>query len=143
MSTVYTTPHAHASLPVAAPAALYAVDCADFPSINAPKWTANIGYAHDFRIGDLLLTPSVRTRIETSRFLAIDYLPEERQGAYRSSDLSLTLAGPDDRWSITGFVNNVEDRTIRASAAQRGIIPLIYSALRPPRTYGVRARVNF
>ena len=133
----------NASLPVAAPAALYAVDCAGFPSINAPKWTANIGYAHDFRIGDLLLTPSVRTRIETSRFLAIDYLPEERQGAYRSSDLSLTLAGPDDRWSITGFVNNVEDRTIRASAAQRGIIPLIYSALRPPRTYGVRAGFNF
>jgi iron complex outermembrane receptor protein len=87
--------------------------------------------------------PGARTRVESSRYLAIDYLPQERQNAYMMSDLYLTLDGPQDRWSLTGFVNNVENRTVYASAALRPIVPVVYTALRPPRTFGARLSVHY
>ncbi|WP_054109149.1 TonB-dependent receptor [Novosphingobium sp. AAP83] len=131
------------SIAVAAPAALYAVNCAGRPAVNAPRWSFSGGYEHDFVLADLLVTPGGRTRIESSRFLGIEYLPESRQGGYMSSDLYLTVGDADKRWSITGFVNNVENETIFASSVLRPVVPIVYNALRPPRTYGLRASFNY
>jgi iron complex outermembrane receptor protein len=132
------------SVPVNPPARLFAVDCSGKPGLNAPEWSANLSYEHEFAVGaDLRLIPGARTRVESSRYLAVDYLPEQRQGSYTMSDIYVTVEGPGNRWSLTGFVNNVEDKTVLASAAQRQFIPVVYSALRPPRTYGARVRFNF
>ncbi|WP_017667607.1 TonB-dependent receptor [Sandarakinorhabdus sp. AAP62] len=131
------------SLPVAAPARLFSINCSGKSGINAPKWSLNLGYEHSFKLGKLMLTPGVRTRIESSRFLAIEFLPEQQQAAYRMSDLYLTLAADDERWSLTGFVNNAENRTIYASSSLRPVLPVVYNALRPPRTFGIRASVGF
>ena len=123
---------------------LYDVDCSGRPTLNSPEWTANLAYEHTFQLsGDLELVFGARTRLETSRFLNVDYLPEQRQDGYMSSDAFLTLEGPGDRWSLTGFVNNIEDETILAGAFQRPGIPVVYGSLRPPRTYGLRASVRF
>lgn len=126
------------------PARLFDVDCSDSPSINSPKWSAVIGYDHGFELGgDYELRLGLRTRLESSRFTNIDYLPEERQGSYMMSDASLTLEGPGDRWSLTGFVNNIEDETVIGGAFQRPVLQTVYATLRPPRTYGVRASFKF
>lgn len=132
------------SLPVNPPARLFAVDCSGQSGLNAPEWSANLSYEQEFAVGaDLNLILGARSRIETSRYLALDYLPEERQGNYTMSDIYMTLEGPDDHWSFTGFVNNVEDETVLASATQRQFIPVVYSALRPPRTYGLRVAFHY
>lgn len=134
-----------ASLPVAAPAKLFSVNCAGKVAINAPEWSANLSYQHRFELGnDYALIGFARTRIESGRFLSIEYLPEEYQGAYRSSDLLLTLEGPANKWSISSYVNNVEDRTIKSgSGGLRPFINAAYTSLRAPRTYGVRASFKF
>jgi iron complex outermembrane receptor protein len=59
------------------------------------------------------------------------------------SDAFLTLEGPDDRWELTGYVNNIEDETVLAGAFQRPVLQTVYGSLRPPRTYGIRATVRF
>jgi iron complex outermembrane recepter protein len=123
---------------------VFKVDCSGRPQINSPKWSVNLGYEHRFSLSDAYdLTAGARTRIESSRFLSPEYLPEEQQGAYRQSDLFLTLANPAERWSITGYVNNVEDRTVYAGTAVRPVIPVVYNILRAPRTFGVRAGFSF
>ena len=133
------------SIAIAAPAKLFTVDCSGRPAINAPRWSVNLGYEHRFDLGgDYQLVADAHSRIESSRYLSIEYLPEEEQGRYSTTDLILTLRAPGDRWSLSGFVNNVENSTVLGSSA--GLRPFLntaYAVLRPPRTYGVRASINF
>lgn len=131
------------SIPVAPPAALFTANCAGRPAVNAPKWSFSGGYEHDFDLGGITITPGARTRIESGRYLSIEYLPENRQSGYMASDLYLTVADADKRWTVTAFVNNVEDKTIYASSSLRPVVPVVYNALRPPRTFGLRAGFSY
>lgn len=133
-----------ASLPIVLPARLFLIDCEGKPAVNAPEWSVNLSYQHMFPLGGGYdLVAAARTRIEASRFLTLEFLDDQRQDSYRTSDITLTLEGPGDRWALTGFVNNVEDRTLLAGSGLRPILSVAYNVLRPPRTYGVRGTVRF
>jgi iron complex outermembrane recepter protein len=126
------------------PSRLFDLDCSGKPAINSPEWSANLGYEHRFQIGgDKGLVLGARTRLESSRYLNIDYLPEQHQDSYKLSDLYLTLFGPDDRWSFTAFVNNIEDETVLSGAFTRPVLQTVYGSLHPPRTYGGRFTYRF
>jgi len=131
------------STTVAPPAGAFDVDCSGKPQINAPKWTANLTYERTFELSDdRKIVAGARLRLESGRFLATDYLPEQHQEAYSTSDAYLTYYG-GPRWDVTGYVNNIEDRTIYAGSNIRAILPVVYNILRPPRTYGVRLGLHF
>lgn len=132
------------SLPVAAPARLFTVDCSGQSAVNAPKWSLNLSYSHtsELQAGlDLIL--GARSRIESGRFLSIDYRPEQHQGGYMTSDVWLTLEAPGNSWSVTGYVNNVTDKDVYSTSFTRPILNVVYNGLRPPRTYGLRGSVSF
>lgn len=132
------------SLPVASPARLFTVDCSGKSAVNAPKWSLNLSYQHTFTLpGDYALLAGARSRIESGRFLSIDYRPEQHQDGYMTSDVWLTLEAPDEAWSLTAFVNNLEDRDIYSTSVSRPILNVVYNGLRPPRTYGVRGSLRF
>lgn len=125
------------------PSRLFDIDCSGFPTINSPEFSLNLGYDHEIPVGDLMLVLGGRTRIESSRFTNIEYLPEQKQGGYMTSDAYVTLEGPDKRWSLTAYVNNIEDKTILGGTVVRPVLQTVYAVLRPPRTYGLRASFNF
>lgn len=126
------------------PARLFDIDCTGKRTLNSPRWSANIGYEHTFALtGDLDVVAGVATRLETSRELTIDFMPETRQSAYMMTDLFLTLESADGGWSVTAFVNNLEDEVVKAGGILRPVVPVGYVTLRPPRTYGVRAQYTF
>lgn len=132
------------SLPVAAPARLFTVDCSGKPAVNAPKWSLNLSYSHTFELSadhDLIL--GARSRIESGRFMSIDYRPEQHQGGYMTSDAWLTLEAPAQGWSVTGYVNNLTDKDVYSTSTTRPILNVVYNGLRPPRTYGLRGSVSF
>ncbi len=132
------------SLPVEAPARLFTVDCSGKSAVNAPKWSLNLSYEHTFTLpGDYALMAGARSRIESGRFLSIDYRPEQHQGGYMTSDIWLTLEAPENSWSLTAFVNNLEDKDIYSTSVTRPILNVVYNGLRPPRTYGLRGTVRF
>ncbi|MBA4089164.1 MAG: TonB-dependent receptor [Sphingobium sp.] len=124
-------------------ARFYDIDCSGKPTVNSPKWAINLGYQHSFRIGgDMALVAGARSSIETSRFLNSNFRQEEKQGSFMMSDAFLTLEGPQDKWSITAFINNIEDKEVLARAGTRPILDFPVGTLRPPRTYGVRLGFN-
>lgn len=125
------------------PSRLFDIDCSGFPTLNSPEFSLNLGYDHEVPIGDLMLVLGARSRIESSRFTNIEYLPEQKQGGYMTSDAYVTLEGPDKKWSLTGFINNIEDETILGGTVVRPVLQTVYSVLRPPRTYGIRAAIRF
>lgn len=124
-------------------ARFYTTDCSGFQTINSPKWSLAAGYEHRFELDTLNLTAGVRTRIEGSRWLSLNYLPEMQENGYMSSDLYLTLENADRTWSVTGFVNNVENETVIANAGLKPVVDVVYVTLRSPRTYGVRVGYKF
>jgi iron complex outermembrane receptor protein len=130
----------------ASPAArIYDVDCSGQPLVNAPKWVLNAGYDHIFDLGDGgRVIAGVDTRIESSRYLSLDFLALGRQGSYMMSNARLTYETASGNLAITAFVNNLENELVFSnsfqSPAKAGVI---YNQLRPPRTYGVRGTVKF
>ncbi|QNA86757.1 TonB-dependent receptor [Sphingomonas sp. So64.6b] len=130
----------------ASPAArIYNVNCSGRPVVNAPTWSINAGYQHIFSLGDSgRLIAGADTRIESSRYLSIDYLALGQQGSYMMSNARLSYETANGRYSLTGFINNIENRLVFSNSLQSPAkAGTIYNQLRPPRTYGVRASVKF
>lgn len=129
---------------VTAPARLFAVDCEGRPGLNAPKWSGTVSYEHTFNLsGGFDLVLGARSRLSSSYYTALDYLPEQRENGFTQTDAFLTLQGPDNRWSLSGFVNNIEDSTVINGSVSRPVLQTVYVTLAPPRTYGVRASLRF
>jgi iron complex outermembrane receptor protein len=113
--------------------------------VNAPETTLNVGYEHTVELGDggrVIL--GVDSRIESSRYLSIDFLPLGKQDSYTMSNARVTWESQSGGFGVTGFVNNIEDETVFSNSLQSPVkTGTIYNQLRPPRTYGVRATVRF
>jgi iron complex outermembrane receptor protein len=126
-------------------ARIYNVNCSGRPVVNAPTWSINAGYQHIFSLGQSgRIIAGADTRIESSRYLSIDYLALGRQGSYMMSNARLTYETAGGRYSLTGFVNNIENTLVFSNSLQSPAKSgTIYNQLRPPRTYGVRASVKF
>jgi iron complex outermembrane receptor protein len=90
------------------------------------------------------IVAGVDTRIESSRYLSIDFLEAGRQKSYMMSNARLMYETANGKYSLTGFVNNLENELVFNNSLQSPAKPgVIYNQLRPPRTYGVRAGVRF
>jgi iron complex outermembrane receptor protein len=126
-------------------AQIFDVDCSGRPVVNAPETALNIGYQHTFEIGDAgRLIVGVDSRIESSRYLSIDFLPEGKQDSYTMSNAFVTWESQSGGLALTGFINNIEDETVFSNSFQSPVkTGTIYNQLRPPQTYGVRAIVRF
>lgn len=128
-----------------AQARIFDVDCSGRPLVNAPRWVLNAGYQHGFDLGGSgKLTAAVDTRVESARYLSIDFLGEGRQKSYMMSNARITYETPSGMFAITGFVNNLEDKLVFSNSLQSPAkAGVVYNQLRPPRTYGVRGTVKF
>lgn len=137
-----STPTVDPRFPVALPTRTFLIDCSGRTQINSPKWSAVLDYEHTFAVGsDTDLRLGARTKIESSRYLSIEFLPEERQGGYMTSDLYAKLEMP--HWSLTAYVNNIENTTIYSGTSLRPVFPIVFNILRAPRTYGLRLGFDF
>jgi iron complex outermembrane receptor protein len=122
-------------------ARIFDVDCSGRPVVNAPKFALNLGYQHIFDLGGSgRIIAGADTRIESSRFLSIDFLPDGRQGSYMMSNARLTWETQSGNFSLTAFVNNIEDELVFSNSFQSPVKSgTLYNQFRPPRTYGLRA----
>lgn len=130
----------------ASPAArIYNVDCSGKPVVNAPRWVVNAGYEHTFDLGGAgRIIAGADTRIESSRFLSIDFLAQGTQDSYMMSNARLTYETASGNFALTAFVNNIEDELVFSNSLQSPAkAGVIYNQLRPPRTYGVRGTIKF
>lgn len=130
----------------ASPAArIYSVDCSGKPVVNAPRWSLNAGYEHMFDLGPSgNIRVGADTRIESERYLSIDFLDLGKQGSYMMSNAHITYETASGNFSVTGFINNIENELVFANSFQSPVKSgVIYNQLRPPRTYGIRGTVRF
>lgn len=119
------------------------VDCSGKRSINSPKWTVNLGAQQTIPAGDFKFVAGVDSQHQSSRYIAFDYLPQQLVGSTWTTNAQLLFGPKDDRWSIAGFVRNIEDHRIINNEAIVPTTTILTASTTAPRTYGVRASVKF
>lgn len=125
-------------------AASYIVNCSGFTPPFSPKWTINLGLQQTVPLEALgKLVISLRTHYQSRTLTGYEFVAVEEQSAYWKSDISLTYTDAKDHFSVTGYVNNVTDRTIIGYTFPAVGSTFHVSTIQPPRTYGVRVGYKF
>jgi iron complex outermembrane recepter protein len=107
---------------------------------QAPEVSVNFGYEHEWPLfGGSLLT-RVQTHYESDSNFTIYNFAADSQPSYTRSDVIVSYSPAGRAWTLTGYVRNIEDELILASAQDPST--QTYASYRyqyqPPRTYGVR-----
>ena len=115
-------------------ARIYDIDCSGRPLINAPKWVVNAGYEHSFDLGGSgRIIAGIDTRIESSRYLSLDYLALGQQDSYMMSNARLNYETASGKLAVTAFVNNIENELVFANSVQSPAKPgVIYNQIASP-----------
>lgn len=126
-------------------ARIYNVNCSGRAGVNAPKWTVNLAYEHRFDLGGGgAIKVAVDTRIQSTRFLTIDFMSDASQDGFMKSNARITYEAENERFSLTAFVNNLENKFTYSGSVQSPVKNgVFYNRVDPPRTYGVRASIKF
>lgn len=111
--------------------------------VQTPEWQFNAGAEYAIPVFGGTITPRVQTHIETKSYYGIENYAYQKQGSYMRSDLIVTYTDADKRWSLQGFVRNIENKTIITSAVASSRFGTYSYGMAAPRTYGLRASYNF
>ncbi len=114
---------------------------------KAPSASIQAGYEHVFELahGDEIRF-GVQTSYSSSYWTLFDQTPGSKQPSYTRTNLVLTYQAPGRRWHVQGYVDNLENAAVIATAAppntaSGGKIPWLH--IEAPRTFGARFGVNF
>lgn len=110
-----------------------------FPLVS--KWSGTVSYQHVFDLPNgASLTAAATTYFRTKYWTTIDQRPDHLQKGYTNSGVYVTYAPDSSRWSLSGYVKNIEnhpDPTYVISTALS-----TFANPSPPRTFGVRLSVK-
>ena len=96
---------------------IFSVDCSGRQLALAPQWVANFTYNHTFALNDgAELVAGLSTRVESSYYTGEEYLPGQLQDAAMVSNADLTYRPSSLGWSVTAFVQNIEDEAVMQSS---------------------------
>lgn len=121
------------------------IDCTGFQLTHAPKWTGNASYSHRFDLADgSYIEAQSGLTFASSRWLAPEFIANERAPGYVSIDASIRYALGDDNASLTLFVRNLTKETVYTGGIESPFVPgLVAANIGPPRTFGARAEFKF
>ena len=114
---------------------------ADLPL--SPRHTVTVAAAYEIGLSNgATLTPSVQTYLNSGYFNTDFNSPLDRQGAYTKTDVRLTFAARDNRFTVQGYAENLENTAVLNRVAV-GANRSFNGSYALPRTYGVRGGVQF
>jgi iron complex outermembrane receptor protein len=107
----------------------------------APDLTALLGYTHNIPLGEATLRAHLDWSFESSWYGDYVHNRGTRSNPVNKGDASLTYDAT--KWSVGLWVKNIQNKVRIAATAAAGIPGPATSYLDPPRTYGLRAAVNY
>lgn len=127
------------------PTGLYAVpvDSSYLDMANAPKWSGSISvnYTVPTSFGEVRLHGDARY---SARFNT--WGRSNHPGYYRHKvvlmNANVTVAGDEDRWTVTGYVKNLTNRKVISGAINAAATP-ISQFYQPPREFGAELGFKF
>ncbi|MBY8824139.1 TonB-dependent receptor [Sphingomonas colocasiae] len=108
----------------------------------APDWTFRIQYAHDFELANGgRITPQATFFTQSTSYTQAINAPAYRIRPFTRSDLNLTYVSPNENWTLSAYVFNLENHIIKNNDYSG--TNLVFSDFQPPRTWGVRVAVKY
>ena len=120
---------------------LFTVNCAGLPSYNSPTWSINLGGSQTVPVGDYKLVFGADTAYKTSRYTYFDYATEQLQPASWTTNGQISFGPANGRWSLQGFVRNIENHRLLTSPVAFGGVVAAFTS--PPRTFGGRVSIKY
>lgn len=119
-------------------------DCAGFQVARVPRWTGSLDYGHVFTLSNAdAIKVGASMKFASARWLNIDFVPAERDGAYSVIDADITYES-SAHWSVGLFGRNLADRAYYTGGLQQSFVGGLFAAnISPPRTYGIHADCRF
>ena len=121
----------------------YAIDCSGKPALFSPKWTFNLNLEKSFELGEFDLVVRGGTRYRGDFFAATSYQPWVVSQAGFQSNASVSLVPHSDRWSLTAYVNNIENSQRYSQVNVNGALSTQSAVATAPRTFGLRVSARF
>lgn len=104
---------------------------------GAPRWSLRAQYSHDFELGNGgKITPMASFYYQSKSYLREFNFFIDKVDAYTKSSLTLTYKDPTDRWNLSAYVHNLEDKAVRNSG--NTALGRYFSDYHAPRTWGLR-----
>lgn len=123
------------------------VDCAGVTPLNTPEWTIMGDIEQTIPLGNgAKIVADGNVRYEDHYQTDISYIPLGLGGGTARVNLGLSYVSPGDRFTIKAYVDNLTDVvTVSAQTMSSSyfVFPYFGARLLAPRTFGVRASVNF
>jgi iron complex outermembrane receptor protein len=128
-----------------------ACDLTGFPIDGAPEWSASMVGTYQAPVLNTAMNWFGRAefRFVDEHFQDQDLSTQSLQKSYRIWNFRLGLAGADEKWRITGYVENAFDEDYALATLQTvfggpiGATGSYVTFNGPPRTAGIEARVRF
>ena len=124
-------------------AAPYLVNCSGLPSYNSPKVTINVSGQQTIKLGDYQFVLAADTQHRSSRYIGFAYLPQQLIGANWVTNAQVQFGPQSDRWSIAGFIRNIEGDRIPIYSSLHPTENFLISTTTAPRTYGIRLSAKY
>lgn len=125
----------------------FVIDCSGRRTPRSGEWTALANVEQTIHLSNgARLVGEADARYESGFEGDVNYIPQTRTYPTTRYDLSLSYLAANDRLAVKAYVDNVSDEktistiTLSNAYAVNGIVA---APLQPPRTYGVRATVNW
>lgn len=118
--------------------AVYHIDCSGQPAVNTPEWSFNVNGQQTIPLGDYKIVLQAGTRYRGRAQEDPSYSSYIYAKAGTTSNASITFGPTDERWFVTGFVNNLEDFRRVFGVSQVAASGIYIGSYEAPRTYGVR-----
>lgn len=118
------------------------LDCSGNQLRNAPKVTVTLGYEHLFALENGDVVARIDTRYSSKYYNDDANTTIFGQQSYTRTNLSLHYTAPNDRWNVTAYARNLEDRNVVSSRLSNTVFGAFgYTA--PPRTVGVSVGARY
>jgi iron complex outermembrane receptor protein len=112
--------------------------------IQSPRLTMAAGLEHSWALpNSALLTGRVQTTFHTAQFFTNYNWADSEQHSYTLSDAYLQYTSPDSKWTLQGWVHNLENTTYYTNVQESGTISGYIYAFGAPRTFGITLTANF
>lgn len=135
----------------------FAVDCSGAPSPRTPEFSGSVGYRRAFNLASgAKISAGGNATFATSRYLATEFFtPETKDKGYVLLNADLGYDSADGRFSLAAFVRNITKNAVYQGASSNvlngfpalfgnpGTPTFVARTIGAPRTYGVRATINF
>ncbi|WP_395397443.1 TonB-dependent receptor [Novosphingobium sp. BL-8A] len=110
---------------------------------NAPSFSATAFIDQDFAVGSGKVTAHVDGKYSSSYYFSVFNVPDIKTDDFFLANASLSYEPAVGGWKIQAFVRNIFDKNVLSYAQQNFVSFTDNYQFQPPRTYGVRASVNF